>query len=219
MTPIGLRLTWIALLAWAVCFWVLQRTGQWLHLAFAGCAIGIVVLITGAVPKALLQPTPRALAVGALSGVLMVVVTHLGYRVVAQLWPDVVPETAALLALLNVVGFSGWARALLIATIASSEELVFRGLLPTSPAPSASASPSTRWRPGPRQILVFVGLTVLYALTTAPLGSGLLIGCALVCGLIWGALRLTTGSLIVPILAHLIWDMGVMILWPLPTEG
>lgn len=217
MTPIGLRLTSIALLVWAGCFWVLQRTGQWLHLAFAGCAMGIAVLVTGAVPKPLLHPTPRAFAVGALSGVVMVVVTQLGYRVVAQLWPDVVAETAALLALLNVVGFSGWARALLIATIASSEELVFRGLLPTSPAPSAS--PSTRWRPGPRQILAFVGLTLLYALTTAPLGSGLLIGCALVCGLIWGALRLTTGSLIVPILAHVIWDMGVMILWPLPTRG
>lgn len=217
MTPIGLRLTWIALLVWAVSFWVLQRTGQWLHLAFAGCAMGAAVVATGAVPKVLLRPTRRALGWGALAGAAMVVVTQMGYRVVAQLWPDVVPETAALLALLNVAGFSGWARALLIAAIASSEELVFRGLLPTSPVPSAS--PSTRWRPGPREILEFVGLTLLYALTTAPLGSGLLVGCALVCGLIWGALRLTTGSLIVPILAHLIWDMGVMILWPLPAKA
>ena len=213
MTAIGLRLMSIALLVWAGCFWVLQRTGQWLHFAFAGCAMGIAVIVSGAVPKALLQPTRRALVVGVLVGVVMVFVTHAGYRAVAQLWPDVVAETAALLGLLNVVGFSGWARALLIATIASSEELVFRGLLPTGGAAS------TRFRPAPREILAMLGLTLLYALTTAPLGSGLLVGCAIVCGSIWAVLRLTSGSLIVPMLAHVIWDMGVMVLWPLPTTA
>lgn len=211
MTPSALRLTCLALVVWAVCFWVLHRTGQWLHMAFAGCALGIAVVVTGAVPKALLQPTRRALAFGALSGIVMVAVTQAGYRVAAQLWPAVVAETGALVDLLYVVGFPRWARALLIATIASSEELVFRGLLPNSPATC------NRWRPGGREILAFFSLTLLYAFTTAPLGSGLLVGCALVCGLIWGVLRLMTRSLVVPILAHLIWDMGVMILWPLPT--
>jgi membrane protease YdiL (CAAX protease family) len=214
VTRLGLRLMLLALVVWCGCFWLLQRTGNWLHFAFAGSALGIAVLVTGAVPKALLQPTPRALLAGVLGGVSMVGITHLGYRLVALMWPSVVPETGALLALLNVVGSSGWTRTLLIATIASSEELTFRGLLPATPG--ALTRPRV---PNQRQLLVLGGLTLLYALTSAPLGSGLLVGCALVCGLIWGVLRLATGSVLVPILAHVIWDLGVMLLWPLPTQG
>lgn len=213
MTRLSFRLTLLALSVWAACFWLLERTGAWFHFAIAGWALSLAVLASGAVPRALLRPTPRALTAGALSGGVMVLVTQAGYRAVAGFVPSLVPSTAALLSLLDVVGVSTSARTLLIVTIAASEELIFRGLLPTSGDFTRPALPTRR------ELLVSSALSVLYALTTAPLGSGLLIGCALVCGLIWSLLRRLSGSLLVPILAHVIWDLGVLLLWPLPTQG
>jgi uncharacterized protein len=54
-----------------------------------------------------------------------------------------------------------------------------------------------------------------YALAHAPLGSPLLVAVALLCGLTWGALRATTASLLPPLLAHLLWDVLVLLCVPL----
>jgi membrane protease YdiL (CAAX protease family) len=39
--------------------------------------------------------------------------------------------------------------------------------------------------------------------------------CAFVCGTVWATLRVATGSIVVPILAHVLWDLGVLLVWPL----
>ena len=212
MTALGVRLTLLAFTVWAACFWVLQRTGTWLPFAFAGVALSFLVVMSGAVPLSLLRPTRRALLVGTLGGAAMVVVTHAGYRLVGSMYPGVRSATGELMTLLYVVGYPDWARILLISTIACSEELIFRGLLPSWPG-SASLAGILQT---PRLPLLGI-LSLFHALATAPLASALLVGCALVCGIIWGALRFTTGSLAAPILAHVIWDLGVLLLWPLPT--
>lgn len=210
MKTLHLRLNAVALTVWVACFWVLERTGNWLPFAFAGGALGVAVVSSGAVPRALLRLQPGALLAGTLAGVAMVLATHLGYRLVASIWPSVVPATGELMSLLNVVGYPAWARTSLITTIAGSEELIFRGLLPVGSNAGGLALPRER-------LLVIAALSLCYALATAPLGSALLVGCALVCGLIWAALRVATGSLLAPLLAHVLWDLGVLLLWPLPT--
>jgi membrane protease YdiL (CAAX protease family) len=45
-------------------------------------------------------------------------------------------------------------------------------------------------------------------------GSFLLVACAFACGAVWGTLRVATGSLAAPIVAHVVWDLGVLLVWP-----
>jgi uncharacterized protein len=58
-------------------------------------------------------------------------------------------------------------------------------------------------------------LAACYAAATLPLGSPLLAACAFLCGLAWGSLRVATRSLAPPIVAHIVWDLGVLLVWPL----
>ena len=56
---------------------------------------------------------------------------------------------------------------------------------------------------------------VAYALAHAALGSPLLVVVALLCGIAWGALRTASKSLIPPLVAHLVWDVLVLLWLPL----
>jgi len=213
VTRPALRLLVLALVGWLACFGVLAAAGTWTPFALLGLSLTAVAVGSRAVSWGLLRPSFRTVALGALGGASMVLVTHLAYVAVVRLAPTVGGATRELLTLLNVAGFSPGARALLITVIAGCEELLFRGLLPGSAAHLARAP---RW-PARGELRRIVAFTVAYALTTAPLGSPLLMLCAVACGGVWASMRVATGSLVVPILAHIIWDLGVLLVWPLSS--
>lgn len=214
MTRSGLRLLVLALFVWTLCFVGLQRLGTWTPFAFVGLLLTSVALSQGIVPRSMLWPSLARATVGLTAGALMVVGTHLAYRTIVMLAPPVAVATRELLVLLNVGGFSTAVRALLIVLIASCEEVLFRGLLPSS---ATAGSRRPHW-PSSRELVQILASAALYALTTLALGSPLLVLCALVCGSIWGLLRVVTGSLVAPLLAHVAWDLGVLILWPLAVQ-
>jgi membrane protease YdiL (CAAX protease family) len=54
-----------------------------------------------------------------------------------------------------------------------------------------------------------------YALAHAAIGSLLLVVVALLCGIVWGALRAASKSLLPPLIAHLVWDVLVLLWLPL----
>ena len=143
----------------------------------------------------------------------MVLLTHLAYGWLSALFPAVRSGTFDLLSLLDVAGVPPPARAALIVVIASCEEVLFRGLLPGS---LRDEPPKLRW-PVAGEFGGLVLWAAVYALTTVPLASALLVLCGFVCGTFWGMLRIATGSVLVPILAHVIWDLGVLLVWPLPV--
>jgi len=145
----------------------------------------------------------------------MVILTHVVYALLAAGIPFVLPATGELFVLLNVVGFSSAQRAVLIVLIASCEELLFRGPVLASARTGAEHRTGHLTRKEVRRIF---GFAAVYAVTTAPLGNSLLIVCAFVCGSVWGALGVEARSLTVPILAHVVWDLGVLLVWPLPTR-
>jgi membrane protease YdiL (CAAX protease family) len=209
--PAGIRLIALALLAWALCFAALARYGTWLPFAFVGTALAVLAIGTKVVPRELLHPSPSRVAVGVLAGVLMVVLTHRAYESLAAAIPSVVPAAQALFGLLEVTGFSGTERALLIVLIAACEEVVFRGPLIVH---AAGKTALRARRLSPQELRRIFGSATAYALATAPLGSPLLVLCAFACGAVWGAMGVVTGSLMLPILAHVIWDVGVLLLWP-----
>ena len=214
MTRAGLRLWVCAVCAWTLCFVVLQRWGTWTPFAFVGVTLVGVAVSLGVVPHALLRPSLARTTVGVAGGALMVVGTHLAYRAVVAFAPPVAGATRQLLSLLNVAGFSPAVRALLIVLIASCEELIFRGLLPTS----AAAGKSLPHLPSSRELAQIVAFAGVYAFTTLPLGSPLLVLCALACGSLWGFMRVATGSLVAPVLAHVVWDLGVLLVWPIAAQ-
>jgi len=83
-----------------------------------------------------------------------------------------------------------------------SEEVVWRGLV--------QDRLERRLGPLPGALIT----AVIYGTAHLPAG-GWLAALALTCGLYWGLLRAYTGSLLVPLIAHLAWDFSVMVLFPL----
>ncbi|MEO8901502.1 MAG: CPBP family intramembrane glutamic endopeptidase [Polyangiaceae bacterium] len=201
----------LAFVGWLSSFIALARLGTWTPFALVGVAMAVLLVGLGAVPIGLLKPTPSNVIAGLGSGLLMVLFTHLAYGWLASSVPGVQQATRALLALLRVGDFSVTARTGLIVIIASCEEVLFRGALVPAAAPSLSRLHTI---PGSAFVRVVL-LAALYALTTVPLGSPLLTTCAFLCGTAWGLLRLTTGGLVPCVICHVIWDLGVLILWPL----
>lgn len=203
----------LAILGWLFCFIVLARLGSWTPFALVGVLLVLLAFQSSAVSLAQFRPRGQSLLIGVSAGVLMVLGTHLAYAWLSSLYLGVRSATRELFSLLNVEGFSPPARTALIVVIASCEEVLFRGLLPGL----RGAEPrGLRW-PLPREVRIVVGWSVTYALTTVPLASPLLVMCAFVCGTIWGTLRVVTGSILVPMLAHVLWDLGVLLVFPLSS--
>lgn len=212
MTPSRISwITWLALGAWFSCFGVLARYGTWLPFGVVGALLALATIQLRVVRAASLRLSLKHIGLGLVSGLVMVVLTHAGYGLLAVVLPSVLPATGTLFGLLDAVGLSNGARATLIVVIASCEEVLFRGPLLAVPARELTRA----WPLAPGAFARVASFAVAYALTTAPLRSPLLVLCALVCGCIWGMLTLLSRALTVPILAHAIWDLGVLLIWPL----
>lgn len=202
----------LAAAAWLASFLVLARLGTWAPFAVAGAAGVAVALLLEIVPGALFRPSGRKIALGLFAGLLMVGFTRATYAVVAPAVPMARAASERLFQLLQAGAFSLGTRAGLMVVIASSEEVLFRGALPGTPA----GRQEHRLRGLSRSdILRIVAFAAGYALAALPLGSLLLVLVAFICGVAWGAMRMATGSLVVPIIAHVVWDLGVLVVWPL----
>jgi membrane protease YdiL (CAAX protease family) len=213
VTRAGLRLTAIALAAWLLCFAVLARWGTWLPFAGVGAVLAVFAFQMQVLPAALLRPSLRRVGAGVFGGALMVAFTHVVYALLAQVVPSVLPATWELFWLLNVTGFSASERGALIVLIASCEEVLFRG--PLLRAAARSQHRSRRFTR--RELTRMLAFAAAYALTTVPLRSPLLTLCAFVCGSVWSLMGIVSGSLLIPILMHVIWDLGVLLFWPVAT--
>lgn len=176
--------------------------GIWSAIGGAAVALGIAVLLFDRpASTAQLQSSPRLILLGAAAGGLMAAATYLLYPVLARFLPFIATDTAQLYAAFR-------APSLVVASVALvpvivGEELVWRGAVQASLVQRLGA-----WR----------GVTlaaVVYALVHVPLGSPVLVAAAFFCGLAWGALRATTTSLVPTLVAHLLWDVLVLLWLPL----
>ena len=195
----------VCVVAWAAAAASSARLGIWIGLG--GCAVGLGVLvwtIDRATLRAELQPTVRLVLVGAVVGLAMSAATHLLYPPIARAAPFVAGDTARLYAAFRATSLP--VAALVLAPVVLGEELVWRGVV----------QGVLVHRSGPR---AGVGLAALvYALAHAPVGSALLVVVALACGIVWGALRAATGSLVPSLVAHVLWDVLVLLAWPLDAR-
>lgn len=219
-SPAGASAAWLVLglglAAWLVSFTLLARSGSWAPFALAGAALGIAAILSGRETRALLRPTFATAAAGLGAGLLQVALTHAGFALASSASPALRAAAGRLFVLLEVGGYAPGARAALIVLIASCEELVFRGALL---GPARRRAQRLWRRVGGEDLLRVAGLAAAYGLAMATLGSGLLLVVAFACGLAWGWLRVGTRSLVPPILAHVVWDLGVLVVWPLVRSG
>lgn len=179
--------------------------GIWVTIGGTAAALGLAVLLFDRpASTALLRPSPRLVLLGAAAGAVMAVATHLLYPPLARVLPFIATDTTQLYAAFR-------APSLVVASVALvpvivGEELVWRGVVQASLVQRLGA-----WRG--------VALAaVVYALVHAPLGSPVLIAVAFFCGLAWGTLRATTASLVPTLVAHLLWDVLVLLWLPLDTR-
>jgi membrane protease YdiL (CAAX protease family) len=131
----------------------------------------------------------------------MAAATYLLYPLLARLVPFVAIDTARLYGAFRAP--SPVIASVAMVPIIVGEELVWRGVVQASLA---------------RCLGAFRGAAmaaVVYALVHAPLGSPVLVAVAFLCGLAWGTLRAATASLVPALVAHLVWDILVLVWLPL----
>jgi membrane protease YdiL (CAAX protease family) len=212
------RLAMLALgaAAWLACFAVLPTLGSWTPFAIAGPALAALALVSDTDTRALMRPSFLTVALGLGVGLLMAALTHVAFAAVTPLLPQALTAAERLFDLLHVGNFTPAARAGLIVVVATCEEVIFRGALA---GPSGGRDDPPLHLSGRGEAMRVLALAAVYALTTATLGSRLLVVCAFCCAIVWGLLRVATRSLVAPIVAHVVWDLFVLVVWPLVAPG
>ena len=138
---------------------------------------------------------------GLFVGALMAAATWILYPISAELVPLISTEVPKLYALLRQPPGPVWAFPVLVLVV-SAEEWIWRGLAIDTFSRSVS--------PGRAALLS----AFVYVLPQVAFRSPLLMVVALACGLVWGGLRVWSRGLVAPLVAHLVWDLLVFVLFP-----
>ena len=169
----------------------------------------------------------REVWTGVIAGVLMTAATYGGFALLAGayggpgawlgLGNDLAGEIAALYDRTHAP--PGPIRALPVLLLAIlAEELVWRGVLIEAmeriERPAWIEADTRVYRGLPAAGVVALSAAA-YALPQMGSSSPLLVGVAFGCGVIWGTLRMWTGAVTAPLIAHVIWDVAVLVVWPL----
>jgi len=203
--PATAWLAFACIAVWVVASASTGALGIWLAIGGASVALGVAVLVLDrAASRRLLRPSPRLLLLGAAAGCAMAAATYLLYPVFARLLPFIATDTASLYASFRAP--PPVVASLALIPVILGEELVWRGVVQTALV--------RRLGPWPGVTLA----ALAYALAHAPLGSPVLVVVALLCGMIWGALRVASASLVPSLLAHLVWDILVLLWLPLDAR-
>jgi uncharacterized protein len=198
-------LAWGCIALWLMGTVISGRLGVWLALSGVSIMLGTsLALLDQASVKKLLRPSLSLVLVGLLLGGAMSAATYLLYPLLIHLAPFIAEDIALLYSV-----FRGPSPALALFTLLPvilGEELVWRGTVQSVLS---------------RRVGLVVGVllsALAYALVLAPLGSPVLVFVAFACGLSWGAQRALTKSLVPPLVAHLLWDLLVLLWIPLDSK-
>ena len=203
--PATASLALACVVVWLVASASARALGIWLALGGASVVLGVAIFVLDrAAALRLLRPSARLVFLGAAVGWSMAAATNVLYPVVARHWPSIRTDTASLYA--SFRGPPPVIAALALMPVILGEELVWRGVVQTA---------FVR-RLGPWRGVTLAALA--YALAHAPLGSPVLVVVALSCGMAWGALRAASASLVPSLLAHLVWDILVLLWLPLDAR-
>jgi membrane protease YdiL (CAAX protease family) len=200
-TPLAL----VCIVVWALAAALAGRIGIWLAVGGAAIALGLAVgLLDRAATRRSLLPSVRLVLLGLAAGVVMAAMTYALYPVLAPFAPIIVTGTAHLYATFRAP--SATIATLALVPIILGEEVVWRGVVQ-----GALVQRLGTWGG-------ITATTLAYALAHAPLGSPILVAVAVACGLAWGVLRAVSASLVPALVAHLVWDLLVLLWLPLDAR-
>ena len=210
MALLDARRAFFVLIALTVCWGVMmlqfgRREIYWLVGGYALFASACLLLAFGKRLGKSLRVDLRSVLVGLGVGVVMTVLTYPLYQLAVELVPGLEPTVRGLYRTSHKEDMAtavAWT-----VVILSTEELLFRGAW-------------LMWleeRLGKRGALAAsVGL---YALAQACTGSFVVALLALCCGTLWTLERMLTGSVVAPLLSHMIWTPTVILLRPVVGPG
>ena len=164
---------------------------------------GVVAAICFALDRTALTRRFRvrlsSLAIGIVGGVVMALATHALYAATSSLLPGVRAPVIALYSVLRQ-GLTGPGAVVALFLVVAAEEVIFRGVVLELQGKTA----------------VRVALaTGIYALAQVGMAEPLLVLVGALCGVVWSAERIWRGDLVAPLATHLVWDLLVMVLFPL----
>lgn len=142
----------------------------------------------------------RGVLIGLGVGALMTALTYPAFSLAARIMPSLEAEVAGLYRFASTTSMGKalfWVAALVVA-----EEVLFRQVLPRA---------LQMWAP---ERVAFALAVVAYSFAQLGSGSWIVFLLAVVCGSIWTALRVYTGSITPSLIAHGIWTPTVIVLIP-----
>jgi hypothetical protein len=178
--------------------------GLWPALGAAAVLLGALIFASNRTAVwALLRPTVATVFFGAAAGGAMALATVLVYPWLSQQVPLLATDTSRLYAEFRAL--SPAASTLALFPVIVGEELVWRGVVHSALV---------------RRVGLLSGVALaagVYALVHAPVGSVVLAAAAFCCGVAWSGMRALSGSLVVPMVAHWVWNLVVLIWVPLDS--
>lgn len=205
MSPSTRLLALVCVAVWVTAAASAGALGIWPAMGGAATVLGAAILVLDrAESRAILRPSPLLVLVGGAVGCAMAGATYLLYPLFTRAAPVLTDDTAFLYSAFRAPSLA--VASLALAPIVLGEELVWRSVVQ-----GALVRRVGRWGG-------VASAAAAYALALAPLRSPVLVLAALACGLCWGTLRAATRSLVPPLVAHLVWDVLVLLWLPLDSR-
>ena len=182
----------VAAVAWGLLF-ALGRERFWPRAAAAGAVIGMYGLVAQRRRLGDLFAFDAAdIAVGVVSAAVLWAVFWIGDRLVTRVFPRLSAQVDALYDVRRET--SRRTMPFVLAVIGPAEEVFWRGLVQSRAGVAVA----------------LLGYTLVHVWERKPI----LLLAALVGGAFWGALFAWTGSLVAPIVSHLLWDLAIIVWFP-----
>lgn len=188
--------------AWGAGAFLSRVFGIWPAVGLTATALGASALaLAPASFREALRPSAVQVAIGLLVGLVMALGTWALFPIVSAWLPWIATDVARLYVAFGRPG--PLVILVLLPIVVACEEVVWRGIVHRALAERFD------WLP-----TAFAG-AILYALAHSPIGSPALVVTCLCVGFCWDLLRSATGSLVAVYVAHLAWDVAVLVLRPL----
>jgi membrane protease YdiL (CAAX protease family) len=192
---LGLVAVWIALMSRFGSTDVYSIMGPY------ACVVAVVCFVLS--PRELLAAfacDTKGVLLGLGVGAVMTLLTYPVFSFAVGIMPSLAEQVAGLYSFATTTSLG---KALFwVCTLVIAEEVLFRSVLPRV---------LQLWT---AERSAFALATLVYAFAQLGSGSFIIFLLALVCGAIWAALRLYTGSITPGLLAHAIWTPTVIVLFP-----
>lgn len=195
---------------WTLSFFILRRFGTWLPFTLCASTLALWTLRRNPGLRAELTPTRFTLGAGLLGAAAMIAVTFLAWQPLVRSSAPTARGIELLYALLQARHYPPALLVALLVPTTLSEEVVFRGRF----FARADGRAGFRWPRRGEWLRLAVG-SLAYAACHLASANLALVLIALLCGLYWGFLRLVSGSLVPSMIAHALWDLAILVVWPL----